>query len=143
MNDAHNEKHGLGTVFAERVELMGTEAAFGFGSRIIAVEEADGERVIRCNLGQPDFPLPDHIAEAVIAAIREGKTTYCDPQGTPELRAALAAKIAADRELDEIDPERVVVFPGARPSIGFAQQAYCERGDEIIYHLSDTRLPAV
>ena len=133
MNDAHNEKHGLGTVFAERVELMGTEAAFGFGSRIIAVEEADGERVIRCNLGQPDFPLPDHIAEAVIAAIREGKTTYCDPQGTPELRAALAAKIAADRGLDEIDPERVVVFPGARPSIGFAQQAYCERGDEIIY----------
>ena len=27
----------------------------------------------------------------------------------------------------------MVVFPGARPSIGFAQQAYCERGDEIIY----------
>jgi aspartate/methionine/tyrosine aminotransferase len=51
----------------------------------------------------------------------------------PELRAALARRIAADRGLPEIDPERVVVFPGARPSIGFAQQAYCERGDEIIY----------
>ena len=120
------------TVFAKRVELMGTEAAFGFGSRILEVE-AQGERVIRANLGQPDFPLPDHIAESVIQAIRGGQTTYCDPQGLPELRAALAKKIAADRDLDEIDPERVVIYPGARPSIGFAQQAYCERGDEIIY----------
>jgi aspartate/methionine/tyrosine aminotransferase len=119
-------------VFARRVELMGTEAAFGFGSRILEVE-AQGERVIRANLGQPDFPLPTHIAESVIQAIRDGHTTYCDPQGLPELRAALARKIAADRGLEEIDPERVVIYPGARPSIGFAQQSYCERGDEIIY----------
>ncbi len=120
------------TVFAKRVKLMGTEAAFGFGSRILEVE-AQGEPVIRANLGQPDFPLPEHIAESVVQAVRDGQTTYCDPQGLPELRAALAKKIAADRDLDEIDPERVVVYPGARPSIGFAQQAYCERGDEIIY----------
>ena len=61
-------------VFARRVGLMGTEAAFGFGSRILEVE-ANGERVIRANLGQPDFPLPDHIAEAVIRAIQDGQTT--------------------------------------------------------------------
>jgi aspartate/methionine/tyrosine aminotransferase len=121
------------TVFADRVTRMGTEAAFGFGARIAAVEQQDGVRVIRCNLGQPDFPLPKHIARAVIGSIEAGQTTYCDPQGMPELRAALARKIAADRGLDEIDPERVVVFPGARPSIGFAQQTYCERGDEVIY----------
>ena len=120
-------------VFAKRVQLMGTEAAFGFGSRILEVEKAQQERVIRCNLGQPDFPLPEHIAEAVVEAVRAGQTTYCDPQGMPELRAALARKIADDRGMAEIDPERVVVFPGARPSIGFAQQSYCERGDEIIY----------
>jgi len=27
----------------------------------------------------------------------------------------------------------VVVFPGGKPSIGFAQQVYCEPGDEVIY----------
>jgi aspartate aminotransferase len=133
MMDVHAETKPHTDLFAERVQLMGTEAAFGFGSRIIEVERCDGERVIRCNLGQPDFPLPEHIAEAVVDAIRAGQTTYCDPQGMPELRAALASRIAEDRGLPEIDPERVVVFPGARPSIGFAQQAYCERGDEIIY----------
>ena len=133
MNDDNRSITPHTAVFAERVKLMGTEAAFGFGSRILEVEQADGERVIRCNLGQPDFPLPGHIADAVIQAIRDGQTTYCDPQGLPELREALARKIAADRGLSGIDPERVVVYPGARPSIGFAQQSYCERGDEIIY----------
>ncbi|MFC1719668.1 pyridoxal phosphate-dependent aminotransferase [Pseudomonadota bacterium] len=133
MKSARKAPHKQTAVFAKRVKLMGTEAAFGFGSRILEVEKSDQERVIRCNLGQPDFPLPGHIAEAIVEAVRAGKTTYCDPQGLPELRAALARKMAADRGLAEIDPERVVVFPGARPSIGFAQQSYCERGDEIIY----------
>ncbi|MBT8064823.1 MAG: aminotransferase class I/II-fold pyridoxal phosphate-dependent enzyme [Xanthomonadales bacterium] len=133
MNDMDTNSAVQTTIFARRVQLMGTEAAFGFGSRILDVEKADGERVIRANLGQPDFPLPGHIADAVIQAIRDGQTTYCDPQGLPELREALARKIAADRGLEEIDPERVVVYPGARPSIGFAQQSYCEQGDEIIY----------
>ncbi len=133
MNDTQGAVPANTAIFAKRVQLMGTEAAFGFGSRILEVEKTDQERVIRCNLGQPDFPLPEHIAEAVIEAIRAGQTTYCDPQGMPDLRAALARKIATERDLAEIDPERVVVYPGARPSIGFAQQSYCERGDEVIY----------
>jgi len=133
MNDTQGAVSANTAIFAKRVQLMGTEAAFGFGSRILEVEKTDQERVIRCNLGQPDFPLPEHIAEAVIEAIRAGQTTYCDPQGMPDLRAALAQKIAVERGLAEIDPERVVVYPGARPSIGFAQQSYCEQGDEVIY----------
>lgn len=133
MNNVSTNTAPHTAIFANRVKLMGTEAAFGFGSRILDVEKADGKRIIRCNLGQPDFPLPEHIADAVIEAIRDGQTTYCDPQGLPELRQALARKMAADRGLGEIDPERIVVYPGARPSIGFAQQSYCESGDEIIY----------
>jgi len=94
--------------------------------------EADGERVIRANLGQPDFPLPTHIADAVVAAIRDGKTTYCDPQGLPELREAIARTAGRLRGVD-FDMERVVVFPGGRPPIGLAQHAYLESGDEVVY----------
>jgi aspartate/methionine/tyrosine aminotransferase len=32
-----------------------------------------------------------------------------------------------------LTPDRVVVFPGAKPPIGFCQQTYCNPGDEIIY----------
>jgi aspartate aminotransferase len=118
-------------LFAERIGVLGTEEAFALGALIADVESA-GERVIRCNLGQPDFPLPSHIAEAVVAAIRAGHTTYCDPQGLPEVRAAVARKVGDDRGLD-LDPERVVIFAGGRPPIGLAQHAYLEAGDEVIY----------
>ncbi len=118
-------------LFANRVERIGTEAAFAFGALIREVE-ARGERVIRCNLGQPDFPLPKHIAEAVKRAIDRGLTTYCDPQGIPELRAAVAHSVSERHGLD-VDPERVVVYPGGRPPIGFAHMSYSEAGEEVIY----------
>lgn len=119
-------------LFAQRIAVLGTEEAFALGA-LIAEVEAESGPVIRCNLGQPDFPLPRHVADAVVDAIRAGHTTYCDPQGLPQVRATIAARIAADRDLDEIDPERVVVFAGGRPPIGLAQHAYLEPGDEVIY----------
>jgi len=118
-------------LFADRIGVIGTEEAFSLGALISDVESR-GDRVIRCNLGQPDFPLPTHIADAVIDAIRAGHTTYCDPQGIPELRRAIAASIGSHHGLD-IDPERVVVFPGGRPPIGLAHHAYVEPGDEVVY----------
>jgi len=118
-------------LFADRVHRIGTEAAFALGALIRDVEE-NGDRVIRCNLGQPDFPLPQHIVEAVKRALDKGLTTYCDPQGIPELRAAVARSVGEHNGLD-IDPNRVVVYPGGRPPIGFAHMAYSEAGEEVIY----------
>ena len=118
------------TLFADRVNRIGTEEAFALGA-LIAEVEGQGERVIRCNLGQPDFPLPRHIAEAVKRALDRGLTTYCDPQGIGELRAAVARSVGERHGLD-IDPDRVVVYPGGRPPIGFAHMAYSEAGEEVI-----------
>src|SRR3989304_5980721 len=89
---------GSRSLIAGRGRGPGTEEAFALGPLIAGVEAESG-RVIRCNLGQPDFPLPTHIADAVVAAIRAGKTTYCDPQGLVEGRTAIAAKVGADRGL--------------------------------------------
>lgn len=118
-------------LFADRVHRIGTEAAFSFGALIRDVEK-DGARVIRCNIGQPDFPVPSHIATAVKLAIDAGLTTYCDPQGIPELRLAVSRSVGEKHGLD-IDPNRVVCYPGGRPAIGFAQMAYSQVGEEVIY----------
>lgn len=118
-------------LFADRVHRIGTENAFAFGA-VIREVESRGERVIRCNIGQPDFPVPSHIAEAVKRAIDDGLTTYCDPQGIPELRAAVSRSVGQKTGLD-IDPERVVVYPGGRPAIGFAHMAYSKVGSEVLY----------
>jgi aspartate/methionine/tyrosine aminotransferase len=118
-------------LFADRVDLLGTENAFRIGPYIKEVEDA-GHRVIRCNLGEPDFPLPRHITEEVKRGLDNELTHYCDPQGILPLREAIASDMGARRGLD-ITPDRVVVFPGAKPAIGFAQETYVNPGDEVIY----------
>jgi aspartate/methionine/tyrosine aminotransferase len=119
------------SLIAERIALLGTENAFKLGRHIKEVE-ARGHRVIRCNLGEPDFPLPAHIREEVKRQLDLDQTHYTDPQGLPGLREAIARDVGARRGL-EVSPERVVVFAGGKPPIGFCEQAYCDPGDEIVY----------
>jgi len=119
------------TLFAERVNRIDTENAFKVGPYIQQVE-ASGKRVIKCNLGEPDFPLPKHIREEVKRQIDNDLTHYCDPQGILPLREAIAKDMGKRRGIS-ITPDRVVVFPGAKPPIGLCQQTYCNPGDEIIY----------
>lgn len=119
------------SLFASRTSHLGTENAFKIGPHIREIE-ARGERVIKCNIGEPDFPLPKHIADAVKRAIDDDQTHYVDPQGIEPLRRAIAKQISDSRRI-AVTPDRVVVFPGAKPPIGFAQHAYCDPFDEVIY----------
>ena len=118
-------------LLAERTKAIGTENAFKVGPFIVQVEN-EGHRVIKCNLGEPDFPLPAHIREEVKAQLDADNTHYCDPQGVLPLRQAVAKYMGASRGLDTT-PDRVCVFPGAKPPIGFSQQTYCNPGDEVVY----------
>jgi aspartate aminotransferase len=118
-------------LFAKRVALIDTENAFKIGPKIRAIEE-QGKKVIKCNLGEPDFPVPDFIKEEVKRELDRDNTHYCDPQGIPSLREAIAKHFSETRDI-QATPDRVVVFPGAKPPIGLCQQAYCNSGDEIVY----------
>jgi aspartate/methionine/tyrosine aminotransferase len=118
-------------LLSRRVQQIGTENAFKIGPYINEVA-ATGRKVIRCNLGEPDFPLAPYIREEVKRQLDADNTHYVDPQGIPPLREAIAAEMGARRGL-EVSPDRVVVFPGGKPPIGFSQQVYCDPGDEVIY----------
>lgn len=118
-------------LLAERLARIGTENAFKIGPSIAAVEAA-GHRVIRCNLGEPDFAVPEHVRAEVIRQLERDNTHYSDPQGIASLRAAIARQLSETRGI-AMTPERVVVFPGAKPPIGMAQEIYVDPGDEVIY----------
>jgi aspartate aminotransferase len=118
-------------LLAKRVDLLDTENAFKIGPQIKAIED-QGKRVIRCNLGEPDFPLPLHIKEEVKRQIDLDNTHYTDPQGILPLRKAVAKHLSETRGI-QATPEKIVVFPGAKPPIGLCQQTYCDPGDEVIY----------
>ncbi len=118
-------------LISDRTSLIATENAFKVGPYIVALENA-GHKVIKCNLGEPDFPLPAHVRDEVKAQLDKDNVHYCDPQGILPLRKAVAKYIGEARGID-IVPEQVVVFPGGKPPIGLCQQTYCNPGDEIIY----------
>ena len=118
-------------LLSKRASLIDTENAFKVGPYIRALEE-QGKRVIKCNLGEPDFPVPEFIKEEVKRQLDLDNTHYCDPQGIPSLRKAIAEHLSETRGI-QATPERIVVFPGAKPPIGLCQQTYCDPGDEVVY----------
>lgn len=119
------------TLFAKRCELIDTENAFKVGPYIRSIEDR-GKRVIKCNLGEPDFPVPSFVKEEVKRQIDLDNTHYCDPQGILSLRKAIAKHLGDTRGI-RATADRVVVFPGAKPPIGLCQQVYCDPGDEVLY----------
>ncbi len=119
------------SLLSKSIGLIDTENAFKIGPQIKWLED-QGKKVIKCNLGEPDFPVPQHIKEEVKRQIDLDNTHYCDPQGILPLRKAIAKHLSETRGI-QATPERVVVFPGAKPPIGFCQQTYCDPGDEVVY----------
>lgn len=119
------------SLYSDRTGQIDTENAFKVGPYILEVEKS-GKKVVRCNLGEPDFALPAHVRDEIKDQLDKDNAHYCDPQGILPLRTAIANHISETRGL-KITPDRVVVFPGAKPPIGMCQQTYTNPGDEIIY----------
>lgn len=90
-----------------------------------------GRDVIGLGAGEPDFDTPDSIKEAAIRAIRGGRTKYTDPDGLPELKAAICAKFSRENGLN-YRPEQVHVAPGGKAVIYNAFVATLSPGDEVI-----------
>ena len=93
--------------------------------------QAAGRDVIGLGAGEPDFDTPDNIKEAAIAAIRRGETKYTNPDGTPELKAAICTKFKRENGLD-YTPDQVTVGAGGKQVIYNAFMATLNAGDEVI-----------
>ena len=119
------------TTLADRMGRLGTETAFEVLARAKAIEAAGG-KVIHLEIGEPDFPTPNHIVEAAVEALRSGQTHYVPAPGIPLLREAVAAFLERTGRM-RVAPDRVIVTPGAKPIMFFAIMALCNEGDEVLY----------
>ena len=91
--------------------------------------EAQGRDVVHMEIGEPDFPTPDAVVEAGIAALRAGHTHYTPSLGLPALRQAIAASYpAACRP----DPAAVIVTPGSSGALVLAFGVLINPGDEVL-----------
>jgi aspartate aminotransferase len=91
----------------------------------------EGRDIVGLAAGEPDFDTPENIKEAAIAAIREGKTKYTDPDGMPELKEAICAKFARENGLN-YKPSQIHVASGGKPVIYNALLATLSPGDEVL-----------
>ena len=117
--------------FAERMSRLGTESAFEVLARAKALER-EGREIVHLEIGEPDFDTPEHIRDAAKRALDNGATHYGPAAGLPELREAIAKDVSATRQIP-VDPDQIVVTPGAKPIMYFVITALVNPGDEVIY----------
>jgi aspartate aminotransferase len=117
--------------YANRVTNLAPEGAYEMLARAQALE-AEGRSIIHLEIGQPDNPTFDNVAQAGIQAIQQGYTRYNPPAGVPALRQSLAVDAGMRRGIT-ISPEEVVVGPGAKPILFFPTLALVNLGDEVLY----------
>ncbi len=97
----------------------------------VADMKAQGIDVIGLSAGEPDFDTPDFVKEAAIEAIRKGQTKYTAVDGTPALKAAIAAKFRRDNGLSYSHDE-ITVNVGGKQTIFNALLATVGTSDEVI-----------
>jgi len=86
---------------------------------------------IRLDVGQPDFPTPQHIKDAGKRAIDENKTFYTQTQGIASLREKLVDKLARVNGIKSA-PDRVAIGPGGVGALAATLAAVLDPGDEVL-----------
>ncbi|MCC6002138.1 MAG: aminotransferase class I/II-fold pyridoxal phosphate-dependent enzyme [Pararhodobacter sp.] len=87
--------------------------------------------LIHLELGRPVEDTPAHIKQATIDALHAGHVHYSDLQGLPDLRAAMAAKMARDNGTD-YSADEIIVTNGLTQASFAAFMALLDAGDEAI-----------
>jgi aspartate aminotransferase len=100
-------------------------------SRTLAELRRKGVDVVDLGVGEPDFPTPDFIKRAGIAAIEGNRTRYTETAGEPALREAIAEKFR--RRGADVDASHVVVTAGGKQSLFDACQVLFQEGDEVLF----------
>jgi len=93
---------------------------------------AAGIDVIGFGAGEPDFPTPEHIVEAAVAACRDPANHHYTPTaGMAALREAIAAKTERDSGY-RVSPSQVLVTNGAKQAVYETFATLLNPGDEVL-----------
>jgi L-aspartate aminotransferase apoenzyme (EC 2.6.1.1) len=94
--------------------------------------KAAGRPIIGFGAGEPNFPTPEFVVAAAVAAAQDPKNhKYSPAKGLPELRRAIADKVFADSGVT-VDPNNVLVTNGGKQAVFQSFAALLDDGDEVI-----------
>lgn len=116
----------LENIFSERMNYIDTSQIrkmFDLAQKL--------KNPINLSIGQPHFPTPEPIIEAMEKALRDGKTSYTMTQGIPELREKLAEKFRTKNGIST-NPDNILVSSGVSSLLILLFLATIDPGDEVL-----------
>lgn len=90
------------------------------------------EDVVSLGVGEPDFVTPEHIRNAGIKSILDGKTTYTANYGLIELRRGISEYLEKRFDLSYHPEKEVLVTVGGSEAIDLCMSALIDDGDEVL-----------
>src|SRR3712207_4341373 len=116
---------------SRRIAAIAESATLAVDAKAKALKAA-GKPVIGFGAGEPDFPTPDYIVEAAVAACRQpAMHRYTPAGGLPALKEAIVAKTARDSGL-QVSPANVLVTNGGKQAVYEAFATMLDPGDEVL-----------
>ncbi len=116
--------------YSRRVQTVRPSPTLAIAARAGELRR-QGHDIASLSVGEPDFPVPAHVAAAIEAALRKGHTRYTPSSGTPELREAICRFTLAEAGL-AVTPAQVQATAGAKQALFNACQALLDEGDEAV-----------
>ncbi|MHB9028552.1 MAG: aminotransferase class I/II-fold pyridoxal phosphate-dependent enzyme, partial [Candidatus Latescibacterota bacterium] len=93
--------------------------------------EREGAHIIHLEVGEPDFGIPEPVAEALRRALAEGRTHYTHSLGDMRLREAICEHYHSEYRV-EVSPDRVVITSGTSPAMLLLFSVLLDRGDSVV-----------
>ena len=116
---------------SRRISAIAESATLAVDAKAKALKAA-GKPVIGFGAGEPDFPTPDYIVDAAIAAAKVvANHRYTPSPGLPELREAIVVKTKRDSGY-EISADQVLVTNGGKQAVYQSFATILDPGDEVI-----------
>ncbi len=121
---------------SDRIAQISASPTLAMAAKAAAMKAA-GVNILSMSLGEPDFPTPAHVKQAVKAAVDADMSHYGPVAGTPGLRAAAAAYMSSFVERksgvkDTFASDDIIVSVGAKQAICNAIETLVGKGDEVI-----------
>ena len=110
-----------------RISVSSTTAVVAKADRL----KANGVDVADFGAGEPDFPTPENIKKAAVAALDQNFTKYTPTGGITELKQAIVERHARDFGSDYA-VEECLVTVGGKQAIFEAIESLVDHGDEVI-----------
>lgn len=117
-------------LLSKRVSQLQPSATLAISAKAKELK-SQGIDVVGFGAGEPDFATPVHIREAAKRSLDRGETFYTPVGGIPELKKAVAHRMAEDYRL-EFKPSEILISCGAKHSLYNIFAAILDPGDEVI-----------